>query len=96
MTFFDQLNLTVLDLRILILFYLKEHSALTVDSIAEEVDYINNTRKIRSRLDVLIEKHLVERVPSTYPIVYVCPSIEMRLKVLEGFLEVRKEICKWM
>ena len=94
--FFDQLNLSVLDLRILILFYLKEHSALTVESIAKEVGYINNTRKVRARLDVLLEKRLVERVQGTFPIEYVCPSIEMRLKVLEGFLEVRKEICKWM
>ena len=96
MTFFDQLNLTVLDLRILILFYLKEHDALTIDSIAERIDYTCDMRKVRTRVNTLLSKRLLVKRKGTYPIEYMCGSLEMRLKVIEGFIEVREEICKWM
>lgn len=102
MTFFDQLNLTVLDLRILILFYLKEHDVLTIDVIAERIDYTCDVRKVRSRIDVLLSKHLIARRKDAsgqkyvYPHEYICGSLEMRMKVIEGFIEIREEICKWM
>ena len=96
MTFFDQLNLTVLDLRILILFYLKEHEALTIEVISERMDYTFDVRKVRSRVDVLLGKRLIAKRPGSYPIEYMCGSLEMRMKVIEGFIEIREEICKWM